>query len=240
MSPTQEKWNRMWYIHSKDWSGLPFPSPMHEREKWKWSRSVVSDSSDPMDYIQPNSSPQYSRAKISLASFCWIPKVTGFIFSLVRKYNDKHKLYSSRILKRVVQASYWKGASPCGHWESPRKQNRIRFCFSGPHSSLSCTLDVERMSSWAYAFLSLGWILHIRLPSISSAASSYVAFRAQHSKQDFHTPEWSSCLPVSPIKCRPHVNRGFIVYLYIYDSNLSAPHTIVCSVMSDSLQPQGL
>ena len=26
------------------WSGLPFPSPMHENEKWKWSRSVVSDS----------------------------------------------------------------------------------------------------------------------------------------------------------------------------------------------------
>ena len=25
------------------WSGLPFPSPMHEREKWKWSCSVVSD-----------------------------------------------------------------------------------------------------------------------------------------------------------------------------------------------------
>ena len=28
-------------------SGLPFPSPMHEGEKWKWSRSVVSDSSWP-------------------------------------------------------------------------------------------------------------------------------------------------------------------------------------------------
>ena len=26
------------------WSGLPFPSPMNEREKRKWSRSVVSDS----------------------------------------------------------------------------------------------------------------------------------------------------------------------------------------------------
>ena len=25
-------------------SGLPFPSPMHESEKWKWSRPVVSDS----------------------------------------------------------------------------------------------------------------------------------------------------------------------------------------------------
>ena len=25
------------------WSGLPFPSPMHESGKWKWSCSVVSD-----------------------------------------------------------------------------------------------------------------------------------------------------------------------------------------------------
>ena len=29
------------------WSGLPFPSPVHESEKWKWSRSVVSDSQWP-------------------------------------------------------------------------------------------------------------------------------------------------------------------------------------------------
>ena len=29
------------------WSGLPFPSPMHESEKWKWSRSAVSNSSRP-------------------------------------------------------------------------------------------------------------------------------------------------------------------------------------------------
>ena len=29
------------------WSGLPFPSPMHESEKWKWSRSVVSNSQRP-------------------------------------------------------------------------------------------------------------------------------------------------------------------------------------------------
>ena len=28
-------------------SGLPFPSPMRESEKWKWSRSVMSDSVQP-------------------------------------------------------------------------------------------------------------------------------------------------------------------------------------------------
>ena len=29
------------------WSGLPFPCPMQESEKWKWSRSVVSDPQRP-------------------------------------------------------------------------------------------------------------------------------------------------------------------------------------------------
>ena len=31
------------FSRQKHWSGLPFPSPMHESEKWKCSRSVVSD-----------------------------------------------------------------------------------------------------------------------------------------------------------------------------------------------------
>jgi len=31
------------FSRQKHWSGLPFLSPMHESEKWKWSRSVVSD-----------------------------------------------------------------------------------------------------------------------------------------------------------------------------------------------------
>ena len=32
------------FCRQEHWSGLPFPSPMHESEKWKWSRSVMSDS----------------------------------------------------------------------------------------------------------------------------------------------------------------------------------------------------
>ena len=35
------------FSRQEHWSGLPFPSPMHESEKWKWSRSVVSDSQRP-------------------------------------------------------------------------------------------------------------------------------------------------------------------------------------------------
>ena len=32
------------FSRQEHWSGLPFPSPMHESEKWKGSRSVMSDS----------------------------------------------------------------------------------------------------------------------------------------------------------------------------------------------------
>ena len=44
------------FSRQEHWSGLPFPSPMHESEKWKWSRLVVSYSSDPMDCSIPGSS----------------------------------------------------------------------------------------------------------------------------------------------------------------------------------------
>ena len=35
------------FSRQEHWSGLPFPSPVHESEKSKWSHSVVSDSSRP-------------------------------------------------------------------------------------------------------------------------------------------------------------------------------------------------
>ena len=35
------------FSRQEHWSGLPFPSPMHESEKWKWGRSVVSDPQQP-------------------------------------------------------------------------------------------------------------------------------------------------------------------------------------------------
>ena len=37
----------MGFSRQEHWSGLPFPSPMHESAKWKWSCSVVSDSLRP-------------------------------------------------------------------------------------------------------------------------------------------------------------------------------------------------
>ena len=36
-----------WILQARTLELLPFPSPMHESEKWKWSRTVVSNSSRP-------------------------------------------------------------------------------------------------------------------------------------------------------------------------------------------------
>ena len=44
------------FSRQEHWSGLPFPSPMLESEKWKWSRSVCLTLSDPMDCTLPGSS----------------------------------------------------------------------------------------------------------------------------------------------------------------------------------------
>ena len=35
------------FSRQEHWSGLPFPSPMHKSEKWKWSHSVMSNSLRP-------------------------------------------------------------------------------------------------------------------------------------------------------------------------------------------------
>ena len=35
------------FSRQEHWSGLPFSSPAHESEKWKWSRTVVSGSQRP-------------------------------------------------------------------------------------------------------------------------------------------------------------------------------------------------
>jgi len=40
------------FSRQEHWSGLPFPPPMHESEKWKWSHSVMSNSLRPHE-LQP-------------------------------------------------------------------------------------------------------------------------------------------------------------------------------------------
>ena len=50
------------FSRQERWSRLPFPSPMHESEKWKWSCSVVSNSATPwIEAYQTPPSMRFSR-----------------------------------------------------------------------------------------------------------------------------------------------------------------------------------
>ena len=52
------------FSRQERWSGSPCPSPMHESEKWTWSHSVVSNSSDPMDCSAPGCSTKLPEYKV--------------------------------------------------------------------------------------------------------------------------------------------------------------------------------
>ena len=72
------------FSRQEHWSGLPFPSPMHESEKRKWSCSVVSYSLRPQGLSLPGCSiHSFSshvvvllssvRIHVSLLSISWLP-----------------------------------------------------------------------------------------------------------------------------------------------------------------------
>ena len=44
------------FSRQEHWSGLPFPSPMHESEMWKWVAQSCLTLSDPMNCSPPGSS----------------------------------------------------------------------------------------------------------------------------------------------------------------------------------------
>ena len=78
------------FSRQKHWSGLPFPSPMHESEKWKWSHSVVSDSLRPHG-LQPTR---------LLHPWGFPGKSTGVGCHCLLQY--KHRGYKSNIMLCVL------------------------------------------------------------------------------------------------------------------------------------------
>ena len=112
------------FSRQEHWSGLPFPSPMHESEKWKWSRSVVSDSATPWTaaYQAPPSMGfsrkeywsgvplpslilwlhQYKDDYINYLLKCFLQPESSFFFLFAKE----HKILSWA-LKNIV------GARPC-------------------------------------------------------------------------------------------------------------------------------
>ena len=97
------------FSRQEHWSGLPFHSPMHESEKWKWSRSVVPDSWQPHG-LQP------SRV---LRPWDFPGKGTGVrCHCLLRKFISQWKYE-----RTVLGAIYQELCQEFPHTKMPREKN---------------------------------------------------------------------------------------------------------------------
>ena len=88
------------FSRQEHWSGLPFPSPKHESEKWKWSHSVVSDHQwhyglQPSRLLRPWDFPGKSTG---VGCNCLLTQ--GKVFRVVRK---NLLLPSSNFLRKVIK-----------------------------------------------------------------------------------------------------------------------------------------
>ena len=109
------------FSRQEHWSGLPFPSPMHENEKWKWSRSVVSDSCwphglQPTRLLHPWDFPGKSTG-VGCHCLLWLSLAFWYNYSLYWKSKDDlHPLKLDRssaecpgmfLMKRCMSLWLW-------------------------------------------------------------------------------------------------------------------------------------
>ena len=92
------------FSRQEHWSGLPFPFPMHESEKWKWSRSVLSNPQRPHG-LQPSK---------LLRPWGFPGRSTGVgCHCLLREYSGKDHTLSAFVFGSLV---YYEGSCCLGHW----------------------------------------------------------------------------------------------------------------------------
>ena len=102
------------FSKKEHWSGLPFPSPMHESEKWKWSEVTQScpTLSDPMDCSSPGSSVHgIFQARV----LEWVPLPSLLYTPSACQKEDDGKLWMSKFSEWV---SKWRKILPQPPWRS--------------------------------------------------------------------------------------------------------------------------
>ena len=134
------------FSRQEHWSGLPLSSPMHEGEKWKWSRSVVSDSSwphglQPSSLLRPWEFPGKSSGagchcllfRIHFILCCcshlliWFANLSGVTMPYIYRENLNHlwNFFFSRLWMPGTYHTSIKSASPDILWFSKSSQKGL-------------------------------------------------------------------------------------------------------------------
>ena len=104
------------FSRQEHWSGLPFPSPVHESEKWKEVAQLCLTLSNPMDYSLPGSSVQgFSRQEywsgVPLPSLFWSLLVS---FATVPLTKASHMTRFRGHVRRHYQRAWIEGHGQIG------------------------------------------------------------------------------------------------------------------------------
>ena len=91
------------FSRQEHWSGLPLPSPMHGSEKWKGSRSVVSDSSRPHGLQPTRLLCQKCKSKLP-----WSYHLTLVRMAIIKKIY-KNKCWRLHEGKETLLQCWWEG-----------------------------------------------------------------------------------------------------------------------------------
>ena len=152
------------FSRQEHWSGLPFPSPMHESEKWKWSRSIVSDSWQPHG-LQPTRllCPWDSPGKSTgVGCHCLLHHLT------LRSYNSSFQLYACQVEKNVVCLIDEK-TEILRKWSNPSNTGVFTFSAMTCSKTWKQRLAETNLSfpiSWSYWLWEKAW-RHLEIPNIA-------------------------------------------------------------------------
>ena len=110
------------FSRQEHWSGLPFPSPMHESEKRKWNRSVISDPQwphglQPTRLLCPWDFPGKSTGvgcHCLLCSLCYFKLYSSKPHKIPTKkiqvqiHTNIHTQFAWKFLEFTTESHYWK------------------------------------------------------------------------------------------------------------------------------------
>ena len=99
------------FSRQEHWSGLPFPSPVHESEKWKWSHSVVSNSwrphgLQPTRLFHPWDFPGKS-TWVGCHCLLWFVQLIHFVFIHTMVITNRKLLNILLCLKEFIGKLIW-------------------------------------------------------------------------------------------------------------------------------------
>ena len=107
----------MGFSRQEYWSGVPLPSPMHESENGKWSRSVVSNPQWPHELYSPWNSPGQNTGVGSLSLLQGIfpmqglnpclPHCRWILYQLSYQGSPLFKIESIKVPWKMATEMFW-------------------------------------------------------------------------------------------------------------------------------------